>query len=101
MKDDFTELIGFANQDTAELFEAVSMDTKILSDFLAYFKKMARHSNDLTSAFDNYLNSIENDPCAVYSDGKLPSEDLIPPLLAEQFALVQKLILACAKFSNQ
>ena len=101
MEEALTELKGFTDEETAGLFEEVIIDTKILSNFLAYFKKMTRHTKELTTAFDYYLNTIEDDPEAVFADGKLPSEDLIPPLLADQFVLVQKLMLACAKFSNQ
>lgn len=100
MEEALTELKGFTDEETVGLFEEVIIDTKILSDFLAYFKKMTRHTKELNTAFDYYLNTIEDDPESVYADGKLPSEDLIPPLLADQFVLVQKLMLACAKFSN-
>ena len=95
-----TVLEAFTNEETAELFEEVIIDTKILEDFLAYFKKITKHTKDLSLAFDRYLLSIEDDLEAAYADGKVPSEDLVPPLLADQYTLVQKLLLACAKFSN-
>ena len=101
MEKALTELKGFTDEETAGLFEEVIIDSKILSDFLAYFKKMTRHTKELTTALDSYLYTIEDNLEAVYADGKLPSEDLIPHLLADQFVLVQKLMLACAKFSNQ
>ena len=100
MEDNMTEVKGFTNQDTAELFEVVAFDTKVLDDFLAYFKKMSKHTKELAKAFAAYLDAIEDDPEAEYANGKIPSEDLIPPLLAEEYILVQKLMLACAKFSN-
>lgn len=100
MEEAMTELKGFTNEETADLFEEVILDTKILSDFLVYFKKMTRHSKDLTIAFDAHLQAAGDDLEALYADGKIPSEDLIPPLLADQFVLVQKLLLACAKFST-
>lgn len=101
MEELLTEIKAFTNGETAELFEEVVIDTKILDDFLSYFKKLSRHTKDLSIVFDRYLLSIEGDLEAAYADGKVPSEDLIPPLLADQYALVQKLMLACAKFSNQ
>ena len=100
MKNSLTEVKNCKDPKTAELFEVVSMDTKVLADFLAYFKKMSKHTEELTAAFDAYLTGIDKDPQAEYADGKIPSEDLIPALLAEEYVLVQKLMLACAKFSN-
>lgn len=94
------EVKDFADPATAELFEVVALDTKVLGDFLYYFKKVHKHTKDLTTAFDVYLSAIEADPEAEYADGKIPSEELIPPLMAEQYILVQKLMLACARFSN-
>jgi hypothetical protein len=100
VEESMTVLEAFTNEETAELFEEVIIDTKILEDFLAYFKKITKHTKDLSLAFDRYLISIEDDLEAAYADGKVPSEDLVPPLLADQYTLVQKLLLACAKFSN-
>ena len=96
-----TEVKSFKEQETAELFEAVAFDTKVLGDFLAYFKKMSKHTKDLANTFDAYLTDVEEEPASEYAEGKIPSEDLIPPMLAEEYILVQKLLLACAKFSNQ
>ena len=101
MKETMTEVKSFKEQETAELFDTVAFDTKVLGDFLAYFKKMSKHTKDLAGAFDAYLTDIEDESVGEYADGKIPSEDLIPPMLAEEYILVQKLMLACAKFSNQ
>lgn len=94
------EVKDFVDPATADLFEAVALDTKVLGDFLNYFKKITRHTKELTTALDAYLSAIEANPEAEYSDGKILSEELIAPLMAEQYILVQKLMLACAKFSN-
>ena len=101
MEDIITEVKGFTNQETAELFEVVALDTEVLGNFLAYFKKMSKHTKDLTTAFNAFLAAVEDDPESEYADGKILSEDLIPPMLAEEYILVQKLLLVCAKFSNQ
>ena len=100
MDDMMKEVKDFVDPATADLFEAVVLDTKVLDDFLDYFKKIHRHTKELTIAFDAYLSAIEANPEAEYADGKIPSEELIAPLMAEQYILVQKLMLACAKFSN-
>ncbi len=101
MENKVKEVKDFLNPATAELFEEVALDNKVLGDFLAYFKKMSKHTKDLTIALDTYFDEIGEDFEAQFADGKIPSEGLIPPLLTEQFVLVQKLILACAKFNNQ
>lgn len=100
MEDQMTELKDFSNEKMADLFKEVMIDTKVLEDFLAFFKKVSKHTKDLNAAFEEYLCSIEGDSDAVYEDGKIPSEELVPALLTDQFALVQKLLLACAKFIN-
>jgi hypothetical protein len=101
MADKLTEVKDFINTNTAELFEDVTLDINILNDFLSYFKIMSKRSKNLSIAFEAYLNITGADLEVEDADGNIPSELLIPPLLAEQYILVQKLMLACAKFSNQ
>jgi hypothetical protein len=77
MADKLTEVKDFINTNTAELFEDVTLDINILNDFLTYFKKMSKRSNNLSTAFDAYLDITGADFEVEDADGNIPSELLI------------------------
>ncbi|MEA4812517.1 MAG: hypothetical protein VB108_08110 [Anaerolineaceae bacterium] len=95
-----TEVRDFESEDTRTYYEKVSLETEEIRRFLGLFKRASKNYAKLSALYEDYLfKEVENSELEAMHEA-MPSEHLIVPLLAEEHALVQQLLLACAKFSN-
>lgn len=83
------------------LYEQVVMDTKDIKRFLTFFRQATKRVEQLQDAyyedFDDEIDA-ESDPEEVIND--LLEEDPVFDVTTEQQLLVQKLLLAVAKYLN-
>lgn len=83
------------------LYGQVVMDTNDIKHFLTFFRQATKRVEQLQDAyygdFDDEID-VESDPEEIMND--LLEEDPVFDITAEQLRLVQKLLLAIAKYLN-